>query len=113
MSKAKTPKEAFFAAAAKPKTAKVKLGGQTVTIREMTVGQRLEFEAAAAGKPSGEVALLAVIASVIDQDGELLFEADDLPRLKELPPDDVLPIMRAVLKLNALTDQDVKDLAKN
>lgn len=108
-----TAKEAFFAAAPKLKTAEVKLDGQTLTIREMNVGERLAFEAAASGKPSGEVALQAVVASVIDAEGNLTFSAEDIPRLKTLPPDTLLPIMRAVLKLNALTDQDVKELAKN
>lgn len=106
-------KEAFFAAAPKLKTAEVELKGQAVTIREMSVGDRLIFEAAAAGKPSGEVALQAVVASVIDAEGNLTFSADDIPRLKTLPPESILPIMTAVLKLNALTDQDVKELAKN
>jgi len=108
-----TTKEAFFAAAPKLKTAEVKLDGQTVTIREMNVGERLKFESAAAGKPSGEVALQAVVASVIDDDGNLAFSPEDVDRLKTLPPDAVLPIMRAVLELNALTERDVKDLAKN
>jgi len=108
-----SPKDAFFAAAPKPKTATVNLAGQSVTIREMNVGERLEFEAAAAGKPSGEVALLAVIASVVDDDGDLTFDASDIDRLKQLPPDYLLPVMEAVLKINALTDDDVGDLAKN
>lgn len=106
-------KESFFAAAPKPKVSTVELEGQTVAIRAMNVGERLAFEAAAAGKPSGEVALQAVVASVVDAEGNLMFAADDVPRLKQLPPDHVLPIMKAVLKLNALTERDVKDLAKN
>lgn len=113
MTSEQSPKERFFAAVPKPKVSTVELEGQTVTIREMTVGERLAFETAAAGKPSGEVALAAVVASVVDDDGNLVFTADDLPRLKQLPPDSVLPIMRAVLKLNALTDNDVRTLAKN
>ena len=113
MAKKATTKEAFFAAAPKPKTAEVRLDGQTVTIRAMNVGERLKFEAAASGKPSGEVALLAVVASVIDAEGNLMFSPDDVDRLKALPPESVLPIMRAVLKLNALTERDVKELAKN
>lgn len=113
MAKAQSSKDRFFSLAPKLKTKEVKLAGQTVTIREMTVGERLDFEAAAQGKPSGEVALLAVVASVVDADGNLVFTADDLPRLKDMPIDSVLPIWRAVLKLNALTDDDVKELAKN
>jgi len=106
-------KDAFFAAVPKPKTAAVGLGNHIVKIREMNVGERLDFEANAQGKPSGEVALLAVLASVIDEDGELIFTSDDIPRLKTLPPDYILPVLEAVLKINALTDDDVGDLAKN
>lgn len=89
------------------------LGNQIIKIREMNVGERLDFEANAQGKPSGEVALLAVIASVVDDDGDLTFDASDIDRLKQLPPDYLLPVMEAVLKINALTDDDVGDLAKN
>jgi len=106
-------KAAFFAAVPAPRTEIVETGGFAVTIREMNVGERLEFEQAAAGKPSGEVALLAIAASVIDAGGNLMFGPDDLPKLKTIPPDHAVPVMRAVLKLNALTDQDVSTLAKN
>ena len=106
-------KDAFFAAVPKPKTAAVGLGNHIVKIREMNVGERLDFEANAQGKPSGEVALLAVVASVVDDDGNLIFDASDIDRLKQLPPDYLLPVMTSVLKINALTDEDVGELAKN
>lgn len=113
MAKTQSPKEAFFAAAPPLKTAEVQAAGQVVKIREMSVGERLDFEAAAQGKPSGEVALLAVVASVVDDDGNLIFGPDDLSRLRTVPIDLIQPLMKAVLKLNALTDEDVGELAKN
>jgi len=109
----KSPKEAFFAAVPPAKTTTLILEGQNVTIRAMNVGQRIDFETSAAGKSSSEVALLAVVSSVVDADGDLIFTADDIPQLKTLPPDYILPIMKTVLKTNSLTDEDVGDLAKN
>lgn len=106
-------KELFFAAVPPPKTETVRVGDQTLTIRAMNVGERIDFEAAAKGKASTEVGLLAIVASVVDGDGALVFTADDVPRLKTMPPDYALALMRATLKINALTDADVGDLAKN
>jgi len=109
----RSAKEAFFAAVPKLKVSTVELEGQAVTVKEMNVGQRIAFEEAAKGKTSNEVALLIVAASVVDDDGNPMFSPEDVDRLKAVSPDYLLPVVHAAFKVNALTDQDVGELAKN
>lgn len=87
--------------------------GCAVTVKEMTVGERADFEATVSGKPNREIMAWWVAASVRDDDGKLLFEQSDVPQLLEKSADVVLRIWDAVARLNGLTKKDVDEIAGN
>jgi hypothetical protein len=88
------------------KRGSVKIRGQVVHIRELTVGARADFLKALEADRS-RATLVLVRAGVTDADGVPLFGRDeDAERLNEAAPSVTDEISRAVLRLSGLGDDD-------
>lgn len=91
-------------------------GGQ-VTIKEMSGFARDRFETSIMGKNGGanmqNIRSKLVIASVIDESGNLMFTEKDINKLSNKSGAALDRIYDAVQKLNKITDADVDELAKN
>ncbi|WP_337175378.1 hypothetical protein [Paludisphaera sp.] len=105
----------FFAVAPRLREAEVEIPGtgKTVRVRELTVGQRIEFERRAKARTEAEIASCLLIASAIDESGAPLFTQDDEAALNALSLNVFPPFMKALTDLNALSAQDVEDAEKN
>lgn len=88
------------------------LGGQ-VMLRELTAGERDAFEAAHVKNKERDFRARIVAATVCDADGARIFSAGDVPALSNLPATTLDPVFKAAVKINGLSDDDVKELEKN
>lgn len=107
-------RESFFAA---PNLATVEvhlptLGG-SVTVRQMTVGEKDAFEIANAADKGKYFRPRMAAACVVDADGAPLFRAADLPALAARPANELEPIIDAAVKLNRYSPEEVKALEGN
>lgn len=107
-------RDVFFAVHA-PHTTRVEvpeLGG-FVFVRAMTAGDRDRFEAEHASSKQRDFRARLVVASVCDETASLVFGPADVAALSALPASSLEPIVRAAVRINALSDDDVRDLEKN
>lgn len=97
--------------------------GGEVTVQAMTAGERALFEASgldSKGDPiPGRLCTFRqrlAIATVIDDAGNKMFTADDLPALTEWPAGDLDAVVDTALRLSRMRKEDVaglKDMAGN
>lgn len=88
------------------------LGG-VVHLRALTAGERDAFEAEHVRRKERDFRARLVAATACDADGVRLFTPADVPALSDLPATTLDPIVKAAVKLNGLSDEDVKELEKN
>lgn len=91
--------------------------GDSVYVRQITLGERDVFEAASAKLKASERRRLArariVVLVTVDEAGDPLFREDDVEALAGKPNVTLEPIVDAHVRLNELTKQDAAELAKN
>lgn len=80
---------------------------QAVYIREMTAGEREDYEKTFKVKDSNQIRATLVSRSVCDEKGELLFTDEDIPALMNMPASIALKIYAASNELNGLTVEAV------
>lgn len=107
-------REAFLAAPA-PEVVPVDLPalGGRVFVRELTAGERDRFETEHARSQNSDFRAKLMAACVCDESGKRLFTDADAKKLANLPASHVEGLVRKIIEVNALSDQDVEDLEKN
>ncbi len=88
-----------------------------VIIATMSGFARDRFESSVLGKNGGmntaNIRAKLVAASVVDEKGKLMFTEDDIAKLGKKSCTALDRIFNEAQKLNALGDQEIKELAKN
>lgn len=88
--------------------------GGKIKIKALSVQEQLDYDAFLASKPKEvEMALHLIIIACIDENGNKLFDENDLPLLKKKNSANLFKIVSEILKLNKQDANDVDDLAKN
>ena len=90
--------------------------GGAVTIRSMTGAERDAFRAQIADAGDRNVGLFeaALLAlTLVDDQGQRLFELDDVEALRAKSAAVLDRIARAAMKLNGMADESVEDAEKN
>ena len=73
-----------------------------ITLRELTLGERLEFENKFNQENAPSYAALLIVASVIDAGGNRVFDWEDAATIDDLPAGRVGPIAKKARELSAL-----------
>ena len=98
------------------------LGGKSVRVKALTAGERGRFQSQFLDKDTGEVDLtrayemseLLVVATVVDDNGRLMFTPDDVEAIKDIDAAVVARIADVAMQLSRLGKHDnSKDLVKN
>jgi hypothetical protein len=88
-----------------------------VTIAAMSGFARDRFEASIVGNSGGanmqNIRAKLCAASIVDENGELMFSEKDVVKLGKKSSAALDRIFSAAQKLNRISDDDVEDLAKN
>lgn len=92
--------------------------GGKVRVASMTAGERDRFEQMIVDKKSGTIKLeniRAILAAhvIIDENGDRLFTDKDLVTLSKKSARAIGRVFEAAQRLNAFSDDDVEELAKN
>lgn len=90
--------------------------GGLVYVRQMSAGERDEFEAEwARRRETGETDVRAFIAAhfMCDEQGERLFGPEDIPRLRTKSAAALERVIDAAQRANAMSEKDIEDLAGN
>jgi len=86
--------------------------GNTIILREMSAARRIRFEKAL--KDDDESIRWAIVAwCAVDEQGELLFTAADMPALAGKSFDVIKRLSDVAFRVNALRRQDVQDAKVN
>lgn len=106
---------AFFAVPPQPRVQSVDVPGLHghVHVREMTCGEREEFEVAHIDAAKQDFAARLVAFTACDEACKPIFTRADVADISKLPASIVHPIAQASIKLNKLTEEDVSELQKN
>jgi len=98
----------------KMEAVKVKEWEGTVFIKELSVKERIEFEASIKEKDDTMRAMLTMLSiSICDKDGNKLFEASDIEALYKKNVKVILKLFRIANKLSALNVESEEKLRKN
>ena len=93
---------------------KVKEWGGTILIKELSVKERIEFEATIKEKDDTMRAMLTMLSiSICDKDGKKLFDASDIEALYKKNVRVILKLFRIANKLSALNVESEEKLRKN
>lgn len=97
------------------KTEKVEVPewGGFVYVRMMTARQRDQFEAEQISDPYKDVRARLAVHTVCDEQGEMLFQKQDVDALGQKSAAALDRIFSAAVKLNRITKEDVDELEKN
>ncbi len=89
----------------------------TVYVKGMTAGEREAFEQDMNGEDfvkSGKVRATVFVNSVTDENGNLLFTADDIDDINKLPSSVVIKVFEKSNKMNGInTQQAIEQAEKN
>jgi hypothetical protein len=80
---------------------------KVICIREMTAGEREDFEKVLTGKGSNQIRSTLIARTVCDESGALLFTDKDIPQLQKLPVSLALKIYDAAAIMNGLKSEAV------
>lgn len=88
--------------------------GGDVLVRALPLAEQGLFEADAAGDRDNVAVLTRMVAlCACDAVGARLFTLEDVEALGRKAAEPVMRVARAAIRINALTEHDVQDLAKN
>jgi hypothetical protein len=87
-------------------------------VRPLSVRQQTELEAWRAAQEPGKedyvgFVLQAIVATVVDAEGNPVFAAEDMDALRDQGDKAMQKISEQVLRVSGLTDNALKDAAKN
>ncbi|OJW26899.1 MAG: hypothetical protein BGO49_21500 [Planctomycetales bacterium 71-10] len=86
--------------------------GATAYVRQITAGERDEFEASMQRKRGKDIRVRLVILATCDAEGRRIFTDDDVPSLRELPAAALEPIVNAYLRMNGSNPAEMAKLAE-
>lgn len=86
---------------------------EPLRVKELNCGERDEFEQEHTKADGKNYRARWVAFTCIDQQGALVFGPKDIPEIATFPPSIIDPIVRAAVKINKLTPEDVADFEKN
>lgn len=98
--------------AAPPAVEAVETPQGTVYIRVMSAGEKDRFETEHAQSSGRDFRARVVVATYCDEQGMLLFAPKDIPRISALPFYALDPIVKAAIRLNAMSEEAQEDLEK-
>lgn len=89
--------------------------GGTVYVRTMSGSDRAQFETLCAGQPlaTGKIMEKLVTFTVCDENGERIFNDDDVEELSKKNAGVILRIFQKAAELNALRETDVENIKGN
>ena len=87
--------------------------GDTVRLREWSGADRMNAVKLSADLEESEHNALAVVLSAVDDDGELMFTADDIPALLAKNSEVITMLATEVMDLNGLVEKEPGALEKN
>jgi hypothetical protein len=93
--------------------------GGEVIVQEFSAAQRDLFEAAVIEQGKGKKKTLAnfraklAAASIVDEQGDLVFEVEDVELLGRQSARALQRVAEAAIRINALSTDEVEELAKN
>lgn len=89
------------------------LGGE-IRIKAMSIADQIKFEEESANtKNQNELIFQLILNCCIDENGEKLFEQEDLEIIKERSAPVVIKLFQEILKVNKLDEEEIDKLAKN
>jgi hypothetical protein len=93
--------------------------GGVVKLRAMPGSLRDEWESILVSRKKGSklnlkgIKALAIAYAAVDEEGNLLFTTDDVKAINEKSSAPIERLADAVMKMNGLGEEDLKDLEKN
>jgi hypothetical protein len=87
-------------------------GWPPIRIRQVPFGMMLDGEAENLAEEVGDK-IAPILICCVDDAGEPLFTADDVPFLKSRPTSEILELLGHVAAINGTGDEGVEDVAKN
>lgn len=105
-------KASFFAALPPARTEVVAIPGSDarVTVREMSIRDRIDFEAVAEGKSGLDVMTRLIAFTAVGDDGARLFSLADPAEVEALPATLAMALMEAANRLNLISGEAVQAL---
>jgi len=87
--------------------------GGSIRVRTMTVAVRNEFARRASSEDKVSVAAWLISVLSVDENGEPLFKAEDIPELERRNFRAVDRVVQAILEINGISEKKVEEAAKN
>jgi len=85
-----------------------------IRVRALSIKDQLAFEELASGHDDqSELMFQLILKCCIDEDGELMFDEEDVINLKEKSADIIVTLFKAILNINNIDQNEVDNLAKN
>jgi hypothetical protein len=85
-----------------------------IRVRALSIKDQLAFEELATGNDDqSELMFQLILKCCIDEDGELMFNEEDVINLKEKSADIIVTLFKAILNINNIDQNEVDNLAKN
>lgn len=86
---------------------------QTVFVRTMTSGERCRWENMTTGQKRDDILAHLAVMTCVDESGDPIFQAGDVQALMGKSGVALDRILAAALRVNAIRQSDVDELAKN
>jgi hypothetical protein len=87
--------------------------GDTVFVRELTLGERDRFEERILTKPAPDYRAELLVRSLCEENGKRLFTDGETELFKDLGAARLQPAFATAMRLSALRTSDLEELAKN
>jgi hypothetical protein len=84
-----------------------------VNIVAMNLTEQVELEELQEQKDYSKVALMLIISCCVDDNGNKLFNKNDIELLKTKPARIINKLAKEIMKINRITQNDVEEIAKN
>ena len=106
-------KEDFLKLIPKPTVEKGELKGiGTVSVRQITVGERDRLEQSLQGKDLTDIRARILISCLVDDEGNSIFDYGDINIINSFPAYVIEPVINVATKLNAISASDIEELKK-
>lgn len=87
--------------------------GGDLYVKTISAGERDQYEIFAQGEAPCDIRATLVVLTACDENGELLFDLDDVKALSAKAAGPMNRVFNAATAINGFTGRDVEDLEKN